>query len=109
FGDGVYEVIRIYEGVPYLLNEHVARLFRSLQAIHIKPTITAEKLTNHLQQLIEANDMLEDGFIYLQVTRGSAERNHPFPDEVEPNLYAYIKKRPRPINLIIEGIKTITL
>lgn len=109
FGDGVYEVIRIYGGIPYLLDEHIARLFRSLEAIYIKPTINVDQLTNLLQQLIEANDMSEDGFIYLQVTRGSAERNHPFPEAVEPNLYAYIKKRPRPIDLITSGVKAITL
>lgn len=109
FGDGVYEVIRIYGGIPYLLDEHITRLFRSLEAIYIKPTINVDQLTNLLQQLIEANDMSEDGFIYLQVTRGSAERNHPFPEAVEPNLYAYIKKRSRPIDLITSGVKAITL
>lgn len=109
FGDGVYEVIRIYGGKPYLLDEHVARLFRSLQAIHIQLSMDAAELTEHLQQLITTNTMVEDGFIYLQVTRGSAERNHPFPNNVEPNLYAYIKKRVRPIEFITNGVKAITL
>lgn len=109
FGDGVYEVIRIYEGRPYLLKEHIARLFRSLQAIHIELTMNANQLIVHLHQLIEINDMYEDGFIYLQVTRGSAERNHPFPAEVEPNLYAYIKHRERPLEQILNGVKVITL
>lgn len=109
FGDGVYEVIRIYKGKPYLLDEHVARLFRSLQAIHIQLTMNESELTNYLQQLIETNGMKEDGFIYLQVTRGSAERNHPFPEQTTPNLYAYIKDRPRLIDFITNGVKTITL
>src|SRR5699024_6870786 len=109
FGDGVYEVIRIYDGKPYLLDDHIARLFRSLQAIHINITMTQSQLISKLRDLLNINNMLDDGFIYLQVTRGTAERNHPFPEMTEPNLYAYIKKRERPLDLIENGIKAITL
>lgn len=109
FGDGVYEVIRIYHGKPYLLDEHVARLFRSLQAIQIRLNVTPGQIKQKLNQLIDANDMQEDGFIYLQITRGTAERNHPFPENAVPNFYAYIKQRERPIDLIENGVKTILL
>src|SRR5690625_3511456 len=45
----------------------------------------------------------------MQVTRGMAERNHPFPKYATPNLYAYIKKRKRPLTLLKKGTKAITL
>src|SRR5699024_6101118 len=81
FGDGVYEVIRIYNGKAYLLEEHIARLCRSLQAIRITINQTDEQIKTILQELVERNNVTEDSFIYLQVTRGSAERNHQFPEQ----------------------------
>ena len=109
FGDGVYEVIRIYDGRLYLLEEHIDRLFRSLSAIEINIPFTKEQLKKNLHRLIELNEMFTDGFIYMQVTRGMAERNHPFPKYATPNLYAYIKKRKRPLTLLKKGTKAITL
>lgn len=108
FGDGVYEVIRIYGGKPYLLDEHIARLYRSSKAIYLVLKETKERLKEQLLHLINVNEMVDDGFIYLQVTRGTAARDHSFPKQVEPNLYAYIKKRERPTSLIANGVKTIT-
>lgn len=109
FGDGVYEVIRIYEGRPYLLEEHIARLFRSLHAIHIQIEQTEEEIIKLLQNLIKRNSMNEDGYIYLQVTRGSAPRNHLFPENTEPNLYAYLESRARNVDGFEQGVKTITV
>lgn len=109
FGDGVYEVIRIYRGKAYLLDEHIARLFRSLQAIRISLNYTETDLKTALETLIERNHINEDAFIYLQVTRGTAERDHLFPKNVNPNIYAYVKKRNRPIELMDNGVKAITL
>lgn len=109
FGDGVYEVIRIYDGVPYLIDEHVTRLFRSLQAIDIEFNYTINDVKDLLQRLIDKNDMSTDGFIYLQVTRGSAQRGHAFPEETTANFYAYLRDFERPIELLEKGIKTILL
>lgn len=108
FGDGVYEVVRIYEDKPYLLKEHIARLFRSLEAIRITITETKLQLFEQLLQLVERNHVTEHSFIYLQVTRGQAERNHLFPEKMAPNIYAYVKKRERPIDAITNGVKAIT-
>src|SRR5690625_27773 len=108
FGDGVYEVIRIYNGNLYLLDEHIERLFRSLKAISISIEYTPQKIKQLLQQLVEKNEMEQDGFIYLQVSRGSSKRIHTFPEKITPNLYAYINNEPRPFNLLKEGVKTIT-
>ncbi|HLQ96886.1 MAG TPA: D-amino-acid transaminase [Pseudogracilibacillus sp.] len=109
FGDGVYEVIRIYGGAPYLMDEHAARLMRSLAAIRIKLDYSETEVKNLLHTLIEKNDTTEDSFIYLQVTRGSAPRVHTFPENTEPNIYAYIADKARPLNLLTNGAHAITL
>lgn len=108
FGDGVYEVIRIYQGTTYLLDEHLARLFRSAQAIKLQLPFDHHDLKLRLLELIEVNEMQEDGKIYLQITRGSAKRDHLFPN-ISINFHAYIEQLPRPLAALANGVKTITL
>ncbi|MGM8365778.1 D-amino-acid transaminase [Virgibacillus sp. W0181] len=108
FGDGIYEVIRIYEGNYYLLNEHVDRLFRSLEAIKISIDYTKEEIIALLEQLIQKNSMENDGMVYLQITRGSAPRVHTFPENVTPNVYAYMDDFPRFLNEMENGVSVIT-
>ncbi|SHH03221.1 D-amino-acid transaminase [Virgibacillus chiguensis] len=108
FGDGIYEVIRIYKGNYYLLKEHMDRLFRSAEAIKIDLNITKEELTRLLLKLLEKNKMTTDGKVYLQATRGSAPRDHVFPVDTPANLYAYVQDLPRPSEKLKNGICTIT-
>src|SRR5699024_10972293 len=68
FGDGVYEVIRVYNGECYLLEEHVNRLFRSADAIKITLPFTKKEITKLLLTLLEKNDVQTDTKIYLQAT-----------------------------------------
>src|SRR5699024_7306554 len=77
-------------------------------AISLSIPYTKADLKKDLQALIEKNDMREDGFIYLQITRGSAERNHTFPRATGPNIYAYIKARERLTSFMEDGVKAIT-
>ncbi len=109
FGDGIYEVIRIYKGSYYLLKEHVARLFRSAEAIKINLPFDQTEITDLLLDLIERNNMKSDGKVYLQVTRGSAPRDHIFPDQTEPNIYAYIQDLPRHLESLKNGVAALTL
>ncbi|SDJ42030.1 D-amino-acid transaminase [Salimicrobium halophilum] len=109
FGDGVYEVIRIYEGRYYLLKEHVERLYRSMAAIKIYPPFSEADLYDYLDQLLKKNGVVSDAKLYLQVTRGSAPRNHEFPLNTGANLYAYVKDFSRNTDLMRNGINTITL
>ncbi|OZU87859.1 D-amino-acid transaminase [Virgibacillus indicus] len=108
FGDGVYEVIRIYNGSYYLLQEHVDRFFRSAEAVKINLLFTKEELRNLLDELLKRNDMKEDGKVYLQATRGSAPRDHVFPINVSANIYAYVQDFPRGIENLENGISAIT-
>jgi D-alanine transaminase len=76
FGDAVYEVIRIYNGRLWLASEHFMRLERSLAKIQIQANV--DEIIRHSNQNVAANDISE-GYIYLQVSRGTAPRNHSFP------------------------------
>lgn len=109
FGDGVYEVIRIYDGRLYLLEEHTERLFRSLDAIKINIDQTKAEIEALLTELVKRNNMEEDGIIYLQVSRGSAPRVHTFPEDIEPNIYAYLGAQARLTKGLESGVRTIVL
>src|SRR5690625_4221822 len=109
FGDGIYEVIRIYKGSYYLLKEHVHRLFRSAKAIKLNLPFDQAELTNLLLDLIQKNQMNGDRNVYLQVTRGSAPRDHAFPDKTNPNIYAYIQDLPRNFKSLNQGIAALTV
>ncbi|MGM8213116.1 D-amino-acid transaminase [Virgibacillus sp. W0430] len=108
FGDGIYEVIRIYNGKYYLLNEHVDRLFRSLDAIKITIDESKDEIIDLLEQLLHKNNMKNDGMVYLQITRGSAPRVHTFPKNVKPNMYAYMEDFPRFTKEMESGVAVIT-
>ncbi|TMN22986.1 D-amino-acid transaminase [Lentibacillus cibarius] len=108
FGDGIYEVIRIYAGTSYLLTEHVDRLFRSAEAIRLNLPFSKQKVMNLLIELLSQNKMTSDGIIYLQATRGSAPRTHAFPGDVPANVYAYVQDMPRKTEQLTNGVSVIT-
>ncbi|BAC13039.1 D-alanine aminotransferase [Oceanobacillus iheyensis HTE831] len=108
FGDGIYEVIRVYEGKYYLFEEHVDRLYRSAEAIKIEIPQSKKEMKELLLQLITKNEMTTDGKVYMQITRGSAPRDHIFPQSVEPNMYAYVQDMPRNKEALQHGVSTIT-
>jgi D-alanine transaminase len=93
FADGVYEVIRIYNGRTFTLSEHLARLERSCEAIGIRGALDREELAGEINRFVEAGG-LADGMVYLQVTRGVAPRNHIFPARSQPTVLFYTRSLP---------------
>jgi D-alanine transaminase len=87
FGDGIYELVPVYSRVPFRLEEHLARLERSLGAVRIKNPYTRAQWRDVIQRLIAAQPF-EDQGLYFQVTRGVAKRDHAFPQDVEPTVFA---------------------
>lgn len=106
FGDGIYEVVRVYNGRFFTLKEHLLRLEQSAQKIKLHLPTTLEKLMKQLQQLIEVEKIL-DGIVYIQVTRGVAPRVHYFHPEAKPVLIAYATPFTRPVYEMQHGIKAI--
>jgi D-alanine transaminase len=86
FGDGVYELVPVYSRVPFRLDEHLARLERSLGEAKIRNPHSRAQWRAHIYQLIDAQPFADQG-IYFQVTRGVAKRDHAFPKNVEPTVF----------------------
>ncbi|HEX5767225.1 MAG TPA: D-amino acid aminotransferase [Burkholderiales bacterium] len=86
FGDGVYELVPVYSRVPFRLEEHLARLERSLGETGIRNPYSRAQWRTHIYALIDAQPF-EDQGVYFQVTRGVAKRDHAFPANVEPTVF----------------------
>jgi D-alanine transaminase len=86
FGDGVYEVVPVYSRVAFRLEEHLARLERSLGETKIRNPYSRTQWREHIHGLIDAQAFDDQG-VYFQVTRGVAKRDHAFPKNVEPTVF----------------------
>ena len=86
FGDGVYELVPVYSRVAFRLDEHLARLERSLGETRIRNPHTRAQWRAHVYGLVDAQPF-EDQGVYFQVTRGVAKRDHAFPANAEPTVF----------------------
>lgn len=112
FGDGVYEVIPVYGGQLFRLNQHLQRLDHSLAGIRLDNPLAYDQWNSILEELVERNatEVYGDQSVYLQVTRGVAKRDHAFPKGVAPTVFAMSNPlAPLPVSLAAEGIAAITL
>jgi len=102
FGDGIYEVIPSYGGRFVGFGRHFDRLTEGLSAISLRNPFPAERLKNLLEELIDANKSPDNSGglgLYLQITRGAAlKRNHQFPYEITPTVFAFTFDIPPPID-----------
>lgn len=107
FGDGVYEVIQCYNGKPFMLKEHLERLIRSCEAIRLPITETIEDFQELILTGIEKAELVY-GKVYLQITRGMAVRNHPFPDVPVSITMTLRETAPTPEEYREHGVEAIT-
>ncbi|WNR43057.1 D-amino-acid transaminase [Paenibacillus roseipurpureus] len=107
FGDGIYEVFRVYQGQLYECEAHMQRLLRTAAEVRLQLPYSNEAFVQILNELIQKNG-LNEGTIYLQITRGEAPRAHPFPTQAEPIVLAYSNEVKRPLATIENGIKAVT-
>ena len=112
FADGVYEVIKLYAGNPFALDEHLARLERSAGGIDLQVPLSRAQLSHEIRQFIQSAG---EGYLYLQLTRGAGPRNHLFPHlcgqpNIDPTLLFYFRPTP-PLPAIghVPGVKLIGL
>lgn len=109
FGDGVYEVTAVLGGLLIDFAPHLERLDRSLKEIALTPPLSHDELRAMHEELIEQNG-LDEGVVYLQITRGSAERDFAYPEKVKPAVVAFTQTRPLIANPYAEtGVKVITI
>ncbi len=109
FADGVYEVSSVLAGKLIDNEAHLARLKRSLDELRMAPPMPLEEIPA-IQREIVARNQLDQGTVYLQITRGAADRDFPFPQGAQSSLVVFSQER----NLLEDpaaasGISVITL
>ncbi len=87
FADGVYEIIPVFNGRIFRLQQHLARLANSLRSIHIANPHSEAEWTDLLQALLNKNPADVERSLYVQVTRGVDERNHVYAGALEPTVF----------------------
>ncbi|MGE4611879.1 MAG: D-amino-acid transaminase [Paracoccaceae bacterium] len=107
--DGVYEVTSILNGKMIDFDGHMVRLARSLSELEMAPPETNDEIEAIHRELIRSNDLTE-GLVYLQVTRGAADRSFLFPKDVKSSLVMFTQV----MNLMesptaASGIKVISI
>ena len=108
FGDGVYEVAAVMNGRLLDADRHLVRLARSLAAIGIPNTQPAAEWLGVMQQLATDNG-INEGLVYLQVTRGVAERDFPFPVNATPTMFAYARPKLLEHDPNANGVRLLTV
>jgi D-alanine transaminase len=110
FADGVYEVIRVYAGRPFLIEPHLRRLKAGLAALHISAH-GVDQIEAIAERLIRDNGVDGDGTVYVQITRGVAPRRHAFPaPEVPPTIYVMAKSfRNHPQESFTNGVAAVSV
>ena len=95
FADSVYEVMRTYNGTLFTPEEHMARLFRSLSAIELEHGFTVKGLIGIAEEAIRRAGFAE-AMVYLQVTRGVAQRHRGMPPRCKPTLVMTVRELHHP-------------
>ena len=106
FGDGVYDATYSRNYKIFALDEHVDRIYNSASLLNINITETKDEMKAILQEMVNKMDSGEN-FVYWQVTRGTAKRNHAFPENEKTNLWITIS--PKDIVDTYKKIKLITM
>lgn len=94
FADGVYEVTSVLDGKLIDFGGHARRLQRSLDELEMANPVTEAELLEIHRELIRANG-INEGLIYLQVTRGAADRDFAYPaEDTQPTLVLFTQDKP---------------
>ena len=92
FGDGIYEVSAVLDGRLVDNDLHLARLERSVKEIGIPLPVSLDEIKQAQAELIRRNKLYE-GVVYMQVTRGEAERDFVYTDDIKPNFVMFTQAK----------------
>jgi len=106
FGDGVYEVLRSYDGKIFALEEHLARFANSLAAIGIAG-VDIGLIRSRVQKAFDTAG-ISNAKIYFHITRGSAPRKHTFDAALKPNFFLTVMELPDDKEIKANGIAVST-
>lgn len=109
FGDGVYEVVRVHKGRCFALSYHMDRLYRSMRELGIPVRMPPDELIENHEILVEQSE-IQEGYIYLQITRDISPRTFAYTREVDPPMSMIIRELDEPVDELLEtGVKAITI
>lgn len=106
FGDGVYDVTFSENYIPFCLEEHLERFYKSASLLEIKIPYPLEELAAKIRELMQHLDSGSQ-WVYCQVTRGTALRDHDYTPEMVGNVWIMLK--PMSIRNVYEPISLISL
>jgi len=92
FGDAIYDVAGVLDGKLIDFEHHMQRYFSSLQKLAIDSPLTQAEILQAFRRLVELN-RIEEGLVYMQVTRGVAERDFVWPEGIEPNIFMFTQEK----------------
>lgn len=109
FGDGIYELLRVYAGVPFHLTEHLGRLEQSAQAIGIPLPYTRDRWAAVIAEAVSRSGFT-DAKVYIQVTRGVAPRDHVPAGPMAPTVVVTVRAMAPPAaELYATGADVVTV
>jgi D-alanine transaminase len=92
FGDAIYEVAGVLDGRLVDFEHHMQRYANSLEKMQMKSPLDREQILEAFRHLVELNS-LDEGLVYMQVTRGAAERDFVWPDGIEPTVFMFTQAK----------------
>ncbi|MDH3447517.1 MAG: D-amino acid aminotransferase [Gammaproteobacteria bacterium] len=92
FGDAIYEVAGVMDGKLVDFEHHMQRYFDSLAKLGIEPPLEQQQILDAFRKLVDLNS-LDEGLVYMQVTRGVAERDFVWPDDIVPTVFMFTQPK----------------
>ncbi|KYO67813.1 D-amino-acid transaminase [Thermovenabulum gondwanense] len=109
FGDGLYEVIRVYDGKFFYLGKHMERLKKGAEQIYLELDFGPDTLLETIKKAVKESGF-KDASVYVQVTRGTAPRQHAFPSNVKCTWLIIVREaKPQPQEFYENGVEAITV
>lgn len=105
FGDGVYDVTYTRNHIPFALDEHLDRFYRSAAMLDIRIPHEKQELRAIILDMVRRVDSGEQ-FVYLQATRGTQPRDHVYPEDMHANIW--IMLRPQTVKDVFHEVRAIT-
>ncbi len=92
FGDAIYEVAGVLDGKLVDFEHHMQRYFNSLDKLQVDSPLDKQQILEAFRKLVELN-RLDEGLVYMQVTRGEAERDFVWPEDIKPNVFMFTQPK----------------
>jgi D-alanine transaminase len=92
FGDAIYDVAGVLDGKLIDFEHHMQRYFSSLEKLEIESPLTQQEILAAFRKLVQLNK-LDEGMVYMQVTRGVADRDFVWPAAMKPNVFMFTQQK----------------